>query len=78
MSKTSPIPALKAALKEWGLPISGSKPDLWARLQDQVGGCTGVAVAHAREAFDPKLSRVQGDRCHLRWRTARWARTAAL
>ena len=27
---------LKAALKEWGLPISGKKADLWQRLQDQV------------------------------------------
>ena len=36
MSEASKAAELKAALKEWGLPISGTKAELWQRLLDQV------------------------------------------
>lgn len=36
VSEASKAAELKAALKEWGLPISGTKPELWQRLLDQV------------------------------------------
>ena len=44
VTEKSTVPQLKAALKEWGLPISGSKPDLWQRLLDQVGAAVLTAV----------------------------------
>ncbi|PRW45159.1 catechol O-methyltransferase [Chlorella sorokiniana] len=36
VSEASKAGELKAALKEWGLPISGTKGELWQRLLDQV------------------------------------------
>ena len=33
---------LKAALKEWGLPVSGNKATLWQRLLDQAS-CWGLS-----------------------------------
>ena len=44
MSQKSSAAQLKAALKEWGLPNSGSKPDLWQRLLDEVRLCCPVAT----------------------------------
>ncbi len=37
VSEASKAGELKQALKEWGLPVSGTKADLWGRLLDQVG-----------------------------------------
>ena len=39
MSQKSSAAQLKAALKEWGLSTSSSKPELWQRLLDEVRLC---------------------------------------
>lgn len=38
VTAASSVSQLKAACKAWGLPVSGSKPDLWQRLLDEAGG----------------------------------------
>ena len=37
MGPASSVAQLKAACKQWGLPVGGTKADLLRRLQDQVG-----------------------------------------
>jgi hypothetical protein len=37
VTERSTAKQLKEALKAWGLPVGGSKADLWERLQDEVG-----------------------------------------
>lgn len=36
VDESSAASKMKALLKRWGLPQSGKKDELWARLQDQV------------------------------------------
>ncbi|KAF5826988.1 hypothetical protein DUNSADRAFT_1556 [Dunaliella salina] len=36
VTEVSSVPQLKGLLKAWKLPLSGSKPQLWKRIQDQV------------------------------------------
>ena len=40
-TESSKVAQLKAACKEWGLAVGGSKPEIWQRVLDQVGGWGG-------------------------------------
>lgn len=42
VTQASTAPQLKAALKQWGLPVTGNKATLWQRLQDEVDGDMGA------------------------------------
>lgn len=44
MTAASPAKALKEACKAWGLPVGGTKGDLWERLVNEVGVCGVVVV----------------------------------
>lgn len=49
MTEASKAVQLKAACREWGLAVSGSKPDLWERLQDEVREVRGRSAAPGNE-----------------------------
>lgn len=56
VTEASSAAQLKAAAKEWGLPVTGSKPVLWQRLLDQVQD----SVEQEEEDEKPNLCLVSG------------------
>ena len=59
MSQKSSAAQLKAALKAWWLPNSGSKPDLWQRLLDEVRLCCPAATGSACLPACPSCTTLQ-------------------